>query len=45
MDYAASRKVAGLRPDEVDFLIYVILPAAIWPWVDSAFNRNVYQES
>jgi hypothetical protein len=21
-----------------------ILPAALWPGVDSAFNRNVYQE-
>jgi hypothetical protein len=28
---AASRKVAGSSPDEVDFLIYLILPAALWP--------------
>jgi hypothetical protein len=25
--------------------IYLILPAALWPWVDSASNRNEYQES
>jgi hypothetical protein len=31
--YAASRKVAGSSPDEVDFfLIHLILPAAICPW-------------
>jgi hypothetical protein len=29
----SSRKVAGSRPDEVNFLlIYLILPAALWPW-------------
>jgi hypothetical protein len=27
------------------FSIYLILPAALWPWVDSASNRNEYQES
>jgi hypothetical protein len=33
-------------PDEVDFFpIYLILPAALWPWVDSASNKNEYQES
>jgi hypothetical protein len=36
----------GSRPDEVDFfLIYLILPAALGPGVDSASNRNEYQES
>jgi hypothetical protein len=43
--YAKSRKVAVSSPDEVDFLIYLILPAALWPWVDWASNRNEYQES
>jgi hypothetical protein len=27
------------------FSIYPILPASLWPWVDSASNRNEYQES
>jgi hypothetical protein len=25
------------------FSIYLILPAALWPWVDSASNRNEYE--
>jgi hypothetical protein len=29
---AACRKVAGTIPHEVDFLIDLILPAALWPW-------------
>jgi hypothetical protein len=28
----------------LDFLIYLILPAAYGPGVDSAYNRNEYQE-
>jgi hypothetical protein len=40
--YATSRKVVGSSPDEVEFFI---LPAALWPGVDSASNRNEYQES
>jgi hypothetical protein len=28
----------------LDFSIYLILPAALWPGVDSASNRNEYQE-
>jgi hypothetical protein len=39
--YATSRKVAGSSPYEVEFFI---LPAALWPGVDSASNRNEYQE-
>jgi hypothetical protein len=27
------------------FLIHLILPAALGPGVDSAYNRNAYQES
>jgi hypothetical protein len=29
----------------LDFSIKVILPAVLWPWVDSASNRNEYQDS
>jgi hypothetical protein len=29
----------------LDFSIYLILPAAYGPGIDSASNRNVYQES
>jgi hypothetical protein len=28
----------------MEFFIYIILPAALWIWVDSASNRNEYQE-
>jgi len=28
----------------LEFFIDIILPATIWPWVDSASNRNEYQE-
>jgi len=28
----------------LDFFIYIVLLAALWPWVDSASNRNEYQE-
>jgi hypothetical protein len=43
--YATSRKVAGSSPDEViGFSIDLILPAALGPGVDSASNRNEYQE-
>jgi hypothetical protein len=40
--YATSRKVAGSSPDEVDFFN---LPTLSSPVVDSASNRNEYQES
>jgi hypothetical protein len=44
---ATSRKVAGSSPDEVDFFFqfYLILPAAYGPGIESASNRNEYQES
>jgi hypothetical protein len=28
----------------LEFFIYIILLAALWTWVDSASNRNEYQE-
>jgi hypothetical protein len=42
--YATNRKVAGSIPDEVNFKIYLILPAALVPAVYSASNRNEYQK-
>jgi hypothetical protein len=42
---ATTRKVVGSVPDGITgILIEIILPAALWPWADSAFNRNEYQE-
>jgi hypothetical protein len=41
---SASWKVAGSRPDEVNFSIYLILSAALAPGVHSASNRNEYQK-
>jgi hypothetical protein len=38
------RKVEGSRPDEVKFLIYLILPATLGPGVHSASNRNEYRK-
>jgi hypothetical protein len=45
--YATNRKVAGSSPDEVIelFSIYLMLPAANDPGIDSASNRNEYTES
>jgi len=28
----------------LEFFIDIILPIALWPWVDSASNINEYQE-
>jgi hypothetical protein len=28
----------------LEFFIDIILPIALWPWFDSASNRNEYQE-
>jgi hypothetical protein len=38
--------VAGSTPNEINefFSIYLILPAALGPGVDSASNRNEYQK-
>jgi hypothetical protein len=36
-------EVAGSRPDELNFLIYLILSAALGLAVHSAYNRNEYQ--
>jgi hypothetical protein len=41
---ATSRKVAGSRPDEVKFYIYLILLAALSPGVYSASNRKEYRK-
>jgi len=42
---ATNRKVAGSIPAGVSgFFIDIILPIALWPWVDSASNINEYQE-
>jgi hypothetical protein len=37
-------KVAVSIPDEINFYIYLILPAAVGPGVYSASNRNEYQK-
>jgi hypothetical protein len=43
--HATSRKVAGSNPDEVDFLNSPNPSGRTGPGVDSASNRNEYQES
>jgi hypothetical protein len=39
-----NRKVAGSINDEVNFKIYLILPATLGPLIYSASNRNEYQK-
>jgi hypothetical protein len=43
-NYSNLWKVVGLRPDEVNFSIYLILQAALGPGLHSASNRNEYQK-
>jgi hypothetical protein len=43
--YAGSRKVAGSSLDEMDFLNLPNPSGCTGPGVDSASNRNEYQES
>jgi hypothetical protein len=45
MHYAASRKVAGSSPDEVDSLHWPNPSGRTGPGVDSASNSNEYQKS
>ena len=41
---ALRYKPAGRGFDSrLEFFIDIILPVALWPWVDSASNRNEYQ--
>jgi hypothetical protein len=41
----AGRSGVRISMRSFDFSIDLILPTAIWHWVDSASNRNEYQES
>jgi hypothetical protein len=41
----AGRSMFRFAMGLLDFSIYLILPAALGPGVDSATNRNEYQES
>jgi hypothetical protein len=40
-----GRSLVRFPMKSLNFSIYLILPAALCPWVDSASNRNEYQES
>jgi hypothetical protein len=39
-----SWKVMDFPMMSPEFFIDIILPATLWPWVDSAYNINEYQE-
>jgi hypothetical protein len=40
-----SRRAAGsIHLGALEFFIGIILPAALWPWIDSASNSHEYQE-
>jgi hypothetical protein len=41
----AGRSRVRFPMKSLDFIVYLILPATLWPWVDSASDRNEYQES
>jgi hypothetical protein len=41
----AGRSRVQFQMRSLDFSVDLILPAALWPGVDSASNRNEYQET
>jgi hypothetical protein len=36
--------MVSISDEAIEFFVGLILPAALWPGVDSASNRNEYQE-
>jgi len=42
--YKPERRFFDSQLCRRDFFVYMILPYAVWPWVESASNRNDYQE-
>ena len=39
-----GRSLVRFQMASLEFFIDIILPFALWPWVESASNRNEYQE-
>ena len=39
----AGRSRVRFPMASLEFFIDIILPVALWPWVDAASNRNEYQ--